>query len=247
MTLGRRFTALIGLVLLVGGVAWGATGLYGFGHYHARYGRIVARAAVPDRSATNSVVVTAFDYRAFDTLGEEFILFVSVVGVLVLLRRLRGESGRDEKNVAEEDRRASESTRWIGLASVGPLVVLTVYIVVHGQLTPGGGFQGGVILMSAIAFVAVGGESMVLLRLRRTSSWVEMAESAGAAGFAMIGFGGLIAAGVFFQNFLPKGTSGLLTGGVIPLANIAVGLEVGSALLMVIAELFDQRLRGRRV
>ena len=242
---GRRAIAIVGVVLLVGGLAWGASGLYGFGHYHARYGKIVARDSVPDRSATNSVVVTAFDYRAFDTLGEEFILFVAVVGVAVLLRRLRGESGREEDEVAEEDRRASESTRWIGMALVGPLVVLTAYIVVHGQLTPGGGFQGGVILMGAVAFVAVGGESLVLLRLRRSSSWVEMAESAGAAGFAMLGFGGLIVTGVFFQNFIAKGTSGLLTGGFIPLANIAVGLEVGGALLMVVSELFDQRLRGQ--
>ncbi|HTU84249.1 MAG TPA: hydrogen gas-evolving membrane-bound hydrogenase subunit E [Solirubrobacteraceae bacterium] len=246
MTPGRRVVAIVGLALLVGGLVWGVTGLYGFGRYHAAYGRLVARAAVPDRSATNSVVVTAFDYRAFDTLGEEFILFVSVIGVLVLLRRLRGERGRDEATAAAEDRRASESTRWIGLALVGPLVVLTAYIVVHGQLTPGGGFQGGVILMGAIAFVSVGGESMVLLRLRRTSSWVEMVESAGAAGFAMIGFGGLIVTGVFFENFISKGTSGLLTGGMIPLANVAVGLEVGGALLMVIAEMFDQRLRGRQ-
>jgi multicomponent Na+:H+ antiporter subunit B len=247
MTRGRRAVAIAGLALLVGGLVWGTTGLYAFGHYHALYGKLVARDAVPDRSATNSVVVTAFDYRAFDTLGEEFILFISVVGVLVLLRRVRGEGGRDEDEVAEEDRRASESTRRIGLALVGPLVVLTVYIVVHGQLTPGGGFQGGVILMGAVVLVAVGGESMVLLRLRRGSKWVEMADSAGAAGFAMIGFGGLSAAGVFFQNFLPKGTSGLLTGGVIPLANIAVGLEVAGALLMVIAELFDLRLRGRQL
>ncbi|HSC05075.1 MAG TPA: hydrogen gas-evolving membrane-bound hydrogenase subunit E [Solirubrobacteraceae bacterium] len=245
MTRGRRAVAIVGVVLLAGGLAWGASGLYDFGHYHALYGKIVARDAVPDRSATNSVVVTAFDYRAFDTLGEEFILFVAVVGVAVLLRRLRGESGRDEDEVAEEDRRASESTRWIGMALVGPLVVLTAYIVVHGHLTPGGGFQGGVILMGAVAFVAVGGESLVLLHLRRTSSWVEMSESAGAAGFAMLGFGGLIGAGAFFQNFIANGTSGLLTGGFIPLANIAVGLEVGGALMMVISEFFDQRLHGQ--
>ena len=246
MSRGRLAIALIGLVLLVGGLAWGTAGSYGFGHYHALYGRIVARDSVPDRSATNAVSVTTFDYRGFDTLGEEFILFVSVAGVIVLLRRMRGESGRDESLLAEEDRRASESSRWLGLALVGPLLVLTVYIVAHGQLTPGGGFQGGVILMSAVAFVAVGGESVVLLRLRRASSGVELAESAGAAGFAMIGFGGLVATGTFFENFIAKGTSGLLTGGFIPLANIAVGLEVAGGLLVVISELFDQRFTRER-
>jgi len=62
----------------------------------------------------------------------------------------------------------------------------------------------------------------------------------------MIGFGGLIATGTFFENFIAKGTSGLLTGGFIPLANIAVGLEVAGGLLVVISELFDQRFARER-
>ena len=62
----------------------------------------------------------------------------------------------------------------------------------------------------------------------------------------VVGFGGLIAAGTFFQNFIDTGTSGLFTGGIIPLANITVGLEVAGALLMVAAELLDQRLLSTR-
>jgi multicomponent Na+:H+ antiporter subunit B len=72
-------------------------------------------------------------------------------------------------------------------------------------------------------------------------------EAAGAAGFTMIGFGGLIALGSFFANFIDTGTAGsLLSGGMIPLANIAVGLEVAGAMLMVLSELLDQRLLHRR-
>jgi multicomponent Na+:H+ antiporter subunit B len=98
------------------------------------------------------------------------------------------------------------------------------------------------VLTAAIAFIFVGGEYVVLIAVRRSARWMDMADALGAAGFALIGFGGLIAAGVFFQNFIDKGESGLLTGGVIPLANISVGIEVAGALLMVIAELLDQRL-----
>ena len=240
----RLIVGAIGVVLTVGGFVWGTTGLHRFGSEHSRYGFYTAHHAVAQREATNSVVAVAFDYRAFDTLGEEFILFISVVGVVVLLRSLHDEEEEPEQEkLIPEQRRASDAERWLGTALVGPIAILAAYIVTHGQLTPGGGFQGGVILMAAIAFIFLGGEWVILLRLRRATSWVEMLDAGGAAGFAMIGFGGLIATGAFFYNFLPFGTSGsLLSGGFMPLANVAVGLEVAGATLMVVSELVDQRL-----
>lgn len=244
---GRLIVAGLGLALVVGGFVWGATGLHAFGDYNFRYGAIVAEDAVPNRAATNSVVVTAFDYRAFDTLGEEFILFVSVVGVGVLLRRLREESSDVEHEIdLEEAHRGSESVRWLGGFLVAPIAVLALYVITHGQLSPGGGFQGGVVLASALFFVLLGGEYALLKGLRGSTDWVEVAEAAGAAGFALLGFGGLILAGVFFKNFINKGQAGLLTGGFIPIANLAVGLEVASAFLIVTSELLYQRLLSMR-
>ena len=247
MTVGRGITAAVGLVLIIGAFVWGVSGLPAFGHYNFRYGAIVAKDSESDRSATNSVVVTAFDYRAFDTLGEEFILFVSVTAVTVLLRRMREEidDDTDELDLSKE-RSGSESMRWLGGALAAPIALLAVYIITHGQLTPGGGFQGGVILMSAIVFVFIGGDYAVLKRVQGTSSWVEVIEALGAAAFAMIGFGGLVATGVFFANFINKGQGGLLTGGFIALANVAVGLEVAAALLVVISEMLYQRLLSVR-
>jgi multicomponent Na+:H+ antiporter subunit B len=241
----RRWRVIIGslgVVLVVAGFVWAGTGVHSFGHGVTPYGKIVGRATVPQRSATNAVVVTAFDFRGFDTLGEEFILFISVVGVVILLRSLRSEESESERDVASPGPRGSESSRWLGAVLVGAMAVLGAYIVTHGHLTPGGGFQGGVVLMAAVVFLFVGGEYGVLVSVRKASSWMDMADALGAAGFAMIGFGGLIAGAAFLQNFIDKGNSGLLTGGVIPLANIAVGVEVAGALLMVVAELLDQRL-----
>ena len=242
MNRGRRVIAAVGLALLLGGLAWTVTGLPAFGHYDHRYGAVAARSAVPLRSTVNAVNVTAFDYRGFDTLAEEFILFISVVGVVVLLRSLREEEDQPAEQDEGGERRGSDLTRWLGAALVGPVAVLGAYVVTHGQLGPGGGFQGGIILAVAIALLFVGGQYLILLRLRAISTWIEVADSAGAAGFAMIGFGGLVGVGTFLYNFLPKGSSGLLTGGIIPLANLSVGIEVAGALLMVFTELVDQRL-----
>lgn len=243
MSRGRMIAAAIGLVLVVGGFIWGATGLHHFGGYDFRYGAIVAKDAVPDRAATNSVVVTAFDYRAFDTLGEEFILFVSVVSVGVLLRRLRDE----DEDAAEDlevgtERLGSESLRWLGSALAAPVALLSLYVITHGHMTPGGGFQGGVILMSAVAAIFLGGEYVLIARVEGSATFIEVIEAMGAAGFAMIGFGGLIATGLFFANFISKGEAGLLTGGFIPIANVAVGVEVAGAFMMVVSELLYQRL-----
>ena len=242
----RLLTAALGLALLVGGFAWAVTGLPGFGHYHHRYGAYVAAHSVPQRAATNSVNLITFDYRGLDTLGEEFILFVAVVGVAVLLRRIRDEDDEGDEAAEDEQPRTSESLRWLGVASAAPIGVIGAYVVTHGQLTPGGGFQGGVILMAAVAVVFVGGEFVLLLRLRARARLLEMGEALGAAGFAVLGFGGLIGSGVFFENFIPHGSRGsLFSGGFLLLANVAVGIEVAGAILMVLAELLDQRLLRR--
>jgi multicomponent Na+:H+ antiporter subunit B len=239
-------TAAVGLVLVVGGFAWAVTDLPAFGHYHHRYGAYLAQHSLPQRGATNSINVITFDYRGFDTLGEEFILFVAVVGVVVLLRRLRGEEDESDEDINESQPLASESLRWLGVASAAPLAVIGAYVVTHGQLTPGGGFQGGVILMAAVTIVFVGGEFMIMLRLRARAQFLEMGEALGAAGLAVLGFGGLIASGVFFENFIPHGHRGsLFSGGFLTIANLAVGIEVAGAILMVLAELLDQRLLTR--
>ena len=53
--------------------------------------------AVPQRHTANVVTAVVFDYRGFDTMGEEFILFAAVSGVVLLLRETRGARERDRR------------------------------------------------------------------------------------------------------------------------------------------------------
>jgi multicomponent Na+:H+ antiporter subunit B len=229
-------------VLLV----WGLDGLPSFGDFAGRYGHILAHTAVPQRKATSSIAVTTLDFRGFDTLIEEFILFTAAVGVVVLLR-----SGREEELSAEPDaeRRPtshSGSLRSVITALVAPVLVVAIDIVLHGHLTPGGGFQGGVILMTAFLLVYLGGTHLNLGSLRPLGA-VEFSEGVGAAGFALIGLGGLVIAGAYMENFIAPGQVGfLISGGTLPLLNISVGLEVMGALLVVLGEFLDQRLLVRK-
>ncbi|MGH2873678.1 MAG: hydrogen gas-evolving membrane-bound hydrogenase subunit E [Solirubrobacteraceae bacterium] len=62
---------------IAAGLVWAVTGLPASGDYHGVYGLTLQHVALAQRHATNLVSAVTFDYRGFDTLGEEFILFVS--------------------------------------------------------------------------------------------------------------------------------------------------------------------------
>jgi multicomponent Na+:H+ antiporter subunit B len=230
--------AVAGVVLVVG-----YTGLPDFGAYHGVYGKALQLIAVPQRHATDVVTAVNFDYRAFDTLGEEFILLASVTGLAILLRQHRGERERPSSEADEphfED--TSDALAALSLMLVGPTLVLGAYIVTHGTLTPGGGFQGGVILAGALIMAFLGGRYLVV-KLIAPHALVEAGEAIGAAGYAFVGIGGLVFAAVFFRNFIALGTSGeLLSAGTMPLSNIAVGLEVTGAFVLLWTEFLDQAL-----
>jgi multicomponent Na+:H+ antiporter subunit B len=225
-------------------VIWGLSGLPGFGHYAHAYGRLAAEQALLRRHVTNVPTAVNFDLRAIDTLAEEFILFSSALAMVLIVRSGREPEGRPPETVSDAFPQAGpgEATRLLAALLVAPALVLGGYVVVHGHLTPGGGFQGGVILASGVLLADVCGASVLTKRLRPLAA-LEWLESTGAAGYALVGVGGLIAGGAFFHNWLPSGTvSHLLSGGVIPVANVAVSLEVASAFLLVWSELRDRSL-----
>ncbi len=222
----------------------GMTGLPDFGDYHGVYGQAVNGFGVSVRHATDLVTALNFDIRGFDTLGEEFILFASILGVLLILRELRGERRQPHQEEAQEHSfaGASDALRAFALALVPSTIALGVYVVVHGHLTPGGGFQGGVVLAVAPLALFVAGRYMRMKAIA-PHALVEIGESLGAIGYALVGLGGLVFLGVFFENFLPLGTPGhLLSAGQMPLASIAVGLEVSGAFVLGWTEFLDQAL-----
>ncbi|KQC07411.1 MAG: sodium:proton antiporter [Candidatus Cloacimonas sp. SDB] len=126
----------------------------------------------------------------------------------------------------------------------GFIMVYGFYVIVHGHLTPGGGFQGGAIVASAFALLVVTyGNQGVNNYLKKDV--FSLVESTGLVLFIAFAFFGL---GVtFFYNFLAN-SGGLFgnpaiigvnpgdlnTGGTVPIMNIAVGLEVLAALTVII-------------
>jgi multicomponent Na+:H+ antiporter subunit B len=244
---GRIILFMVG----AGGVAtfalWGYWGLPDFGHYRGPYGDILNAVAVPERHITDVVTAVNFDYRGFDTLGEEFILFAAVIGVAILLRAQRDEEERDASEFAfgRSAPRISDAVRALAIALVGPTVVTGLYVVVHGHLTPGGGFQGGVVLATALLLVYLAAEYSVLRKLA-PFSLVEACEGVGGGGFAIIGLAGFVAGSAYLENVLPLGKVGAVnSAGVVPLINLAVGLEVAAGFVLILVEFLEQTLMVR--
>jgi multicomponent Na+:H+ antiporter subunit B len=237
-------------LFLVSGVALlavlliGLHGLPPFGDHHSALASAVEHQELAARHATDYVTALNFDLRAFDTLGEEAILFASVTGVMMLMRHMREERQGERRRRAEDHRfqGASDALRMQALVMVALITAFGIYVALHGALTPGGGFQAGVVLAAGPAVVMLAGRYMTLKRI--APNWaLEVFESTGAAAYALIGVGGLVFAGVFLKNFLPYGTPDeLLSAGTMPLSSIAVGLEVSGGLLLIFSEFLDQSL-----
>jgi multicomponent Na+:H+ antiporter subunit B len=244
----RRWSFLVAAAALGGLLVWGMTGLPPFGDYRGPYGLVLNQVAVPERHATNVVAAVTFDYRGVDTMVEEFILFAAVIGVAILLRNMRFEEEHEPEEQARGRRvpGTSNAVRVIGLTLLGPIVLFGLYVVAHGHLTPGGGFQGGVVLATGALLVYLSGEYVTL---RRVSPEVltDAAESVGAAGYVAIGLLGVVAGATFLTNVLPLGRPGaLLSAGTIPPINLAVGLEVTGGFMLLLSECLEQTLVIRR-
>jgi multicomponent Na+:H+ antiporter subunit B len=219
-----------------------------FGHFRGEYGLVLNAVTIAERAALNVVSAVNFDYRAFDTLGEEFILFTAVAGAALLLRAERHEEEVEAPRDVSVDRPLpppSSAVRALSLAWVGALLLVGVYTVVHGHLSPGGGFQGGVILATAAILVYLADELTTFRRIA-PELLVEAAESAGAAGYAITGAMGLLFGTSFLENVLPLGEPGdLLSAGQIALLNVVVGLEVAGALVLLWIDFLRQTLMLR--
>ena len=225
--------AAAGLAALLG---WGVAGLPDFGHYRGPYGYVLNRIVVPERHTTNVVGATVFNVRGVDTMGEEFILFAAVMGVVLLLR---GAPRRGEERAAAEWV-GSDALRVVATLMVGAGVLLGLWLVAFGYVTPGGGFQGGVVVASGAALLYFA-FTMRSFRPFADEQTMDPLDAAGAGGFVIVGLAALVSGASFLHNLLGPGTTGTLaSGGSIAFVNWLVGLEVAAALLTLYAEFLQE-------
>jgi len=215
-----------------------------------------------DTGAINLVSAIYLGYRAFDTLGETIVLLVAVSGTIGIAARAGGaglamgygasdnsarRSGagavRDQKMgdgeifALPDEKRKTHALRThlleVVTGKLGPVVlVFGLYVMLYGHLSPGGGFQGGVVIASGIVFLALGSraDSRTGLNKASTLACIE------AAAFLLLILVPL--SGMFFVG--PNGTRGffanpiaeldVLPAGFIILLNAVIGLKVGAGI-----------------
>lgn len=128
--------------------------------------------------------------------------------------------------------------------TIGLILLFGIYIVLHGHLSPGGGFAGGVIIaLSFIHLMLAFGKEVALKKF--SQSMASFFESLGAIIFISIAVLGFLG-GYFFLNFLNKGEAfHLFSAGIIPLANIATCFKVGAGLYAVLLGLVLLKTGGK--
>ncbi|MDX2507115.1 MAG: MnhB domain-containing protein [Gammaproteobacteria bacterium] len=201
--------------------------------------RYYAEHTAQDIGAANIVTAIIVTYRGLDTLGEVTVLFLTaaIVGLL-LTRRLV----REDRQGNPLKRKLSQSGELLTIGSLllVPLILLLgAYVFINGHLTPGGGFQGGAIVASAILLMLLADP------LHRFSHrLISAVESISGLFFISIGVLGIFFAGGFLDNrILPIGELGsLFSAGAIPVIYSFVGLKVGaefSSMLVNLSETED--------
>ncbi len=101
--------------------------------------------------AVNSVAAIYLNYRIFDTIFEALMLLVSVMGVVHFSRHM------DKSHAIVHEARANKRQKRAELNYISlviPCVIMIgIYIILNGHISPGGGFQGGAALASSLICV----------------------------------------------------------------------------------------------
>ncbi|PKK96548.1 MAG: cation:proton antiporter [Tenericutes bacterium HGW-Tenericutes-3] len=172
----------------------------------------------PESGSANIVTSIVVDYRSFDTLGEVTVLFISALGVALLL----GSSGTQKR--MNFNFKPNFMLRVGSRALFGIIIMTGVYVILHGHLTPGGGFPGGTMIASAMLLLYLADD-----QFRARIKGFKILESLAGSAYVGIGLVGLVIGTTFLQNFLPNGTVGeLISSGIVPIVYILIGLKVGS-------------------
>ena len=98
----------------------------------------------------NVVSSVLASYRGFDTLGEVFVIFTAGIGVLALLGFLADGSGRTYWQFADTASLRHHNILHVISKILIPFILLyALYVQFHGEYSPGGGFQAGVLFATA--------------------------------------------------------------------------------------------------
>jgi multicomponent Na+:H+ antiporter subunit B len=178
----------------------------------------------------NAVTTVVVYFRGFDTLGEIAVLFIASLGIGLML----------EQNTKCAIKEKSNFMLQVASRALFPIITLYgVYVMSYGHLSPGGGFQGGVIIASGVLLLLISHKNFEV-----PHSLIVALETFAGVAYVLIALIGLFVLDIFLGNFLPndmKNMGMLISGGVIPIIYIIVGIKVGSEMSMIVQNLIKRQ------
>jgi len=110
----------------------------------------------------NMVTAVLADYRGFDTMFETVVIFVAGIAIIAVLRPVNHDYSLPQPDDEDPDLIVLMTCRLL----IPVIQLFALYVVAHGHHSPGGGFQGGVMLgASFILYALAYGLPKALVRL----------------------------------------------------------------------------------
>ena len=205
-------------------------------------------------SAKSPEAVTSiiWDYRGVDTLFETAVFFLAIIGSLTLFRLSKEQS--EEAKRGEPKPELPQPVGAVTKVIVAMILAVSASIALHGQLTPGGGFQGGSALAVAPLLIIATYTKYALEKNGLDKTRAIIIRSIGLLGIALTALTPLLTGGYFMQNqpIFPGEALGVPLGGSLALYNLFEYLAVGAGftavflLLSIPEEKFRKFLGVRR-
>lgn len=179
-TIGLIIVIVLGGVLIYGSLEfpyWGDPTSPASNHVSPYY----IEKSVEDTAVPNLVTAVLADYRSYDTMFETIVIFTAGIACFFLLRRFQKEASETRLyrhiptgitlRIDKEGKFPKDSTVFERIDSVWvphdliikttsrlivPFIqIFALYVIAHGHHSPGGGFQGGVILGAAVIIFSI--------------------------------------------------------------------------------------------
>lgn len=110
--------------------------------------------SIAETSVPNIVTAVLADYRSYDTMFETVVVFAAGMAVYTLLRRSRKKQ-KLEDDIADEFPHQALIVKTVCRLMIPFMQIFALYVIAHGHHSPGGGFQGGVILGASFILLAI--------------------------------------------------------------------------------------------
>ncbi len=199
-----------------------------------------------ETGSNNIVTSVVFDYRGFDTLGESTVLFLTMSSIYMLFYQLLRKKKYCVVFTPGLHKGKSRIVFYSAVFLFPLILTYGFYLILHGHLSPGGGFQGGAVAASGVALSLIG--SSFSLDPTKTRKALALVEAIVLVLIVTLGLSGLSSSFLFnflatpdsFLNSVELGFTGsdLTSGGILPLYSLGEGIQVFCGMSIILIMFF---------